>query len=50
MKTRGSKVRVTGETEPAMAIACMLAGEALPGQRFDVTTIFCTVRDLLARQ
>lgn len=49
MKKRGSKVLITGETDPAMAIACILAGEALPGQRFDVTTIFCKVRDLLSR-
>jgi len=49
MKKRGSKVLVTGGTDPTMAIACILAGEALPGQRFDITTIFCKVRDLLSR-
>ena len=49
MKKRGSKVLITGETDPAMAIACILAGDALSGQRFDVTTIFCKVRDLLSR-
>lgn len=49
-KKRGSKVLITGEADPAMAIACILAGSALPGQRFDVTTMFCKVRDLLSRQ
>ena len=46
---RGSAVLLTGETDPRAALARILAGEALPDPRFDVTRIACRVRDLFAR-
>lgn len=49
MKKRGTEVLLTGETEPAVAITRILAGEALPDPRFDITTALCKVRDLFSR-
>jgi len=49
MKKRGADVLLTGETDPATAIARIVAGEALPEQRFDITTSLCRLRDLFAR-
>ncbi|MFG1288471.1 NifB/NifX family molybdenum-iron cluster-binding protein [Xanthobacter versatilis] len=49
MKKRGTDVLLTGESDPATALAKILAGEALPDQRFDVTTTLCKVRDLFSR-
>lgn len=49
MKKRGADVLLTGETDPAIALAHIVAGEALPDQRFDVTTSFCKLRDLFSR-
>jgi predicted Fe-Mo cluster-binding NifX family protein len=49
MKTRGADVLLTGETDPAQALARIIAGEALPDQRFDITTSICTLRDLFSR-
>jgi predicted Fe-Mo cluster-binding NifX family protein len=49
MQKRGAAVLLTGETDPAAALARILAGEALPDQRFDVTTALCKVRDLFSR-
>jgi len=49
MKKRGTEVLLTGETDPAVAITRILAGEALPDQRFDITTALCKVRDLFSR-
>ena len=49
MKKRGAEVLLTGETDPAAALKRILAGEALPDQRFDVTTAFCKLRDLFSR-
>ena len=49
MKKRGADVLLTGETDPAAAITAILAGEALPDQRFDVTTTLCRLRDLFSR-
>lgn len=49
MKKRGADVLLTGERDPVVAITCILAGEALPDTRFDVTTTLCKVRDLLSR-
>jgi len=46
---RGASVLLTGESDPHAALACILAGEALPDPRFDVTRIACRVRDLFAR-
>ena len=49
MKKRGSDVLLTGESDPAIAITRILAGEALADQRFDITTALCKVRDLFSR-
>ena len=49
MKTRGADVLLTGETDPATALTRLIAGEALPEQRFDITTSLCKLRDLFSR-
>jgi predicted Fe-Mo cluster-binding NifX family protein len=49
MKKRGADVILTGETDPETAIAHVLRGEALPDQRFDITTTLCRLRDLFSR-
>jgi hypothetical protein len=48
MQKRGAEVLLTGETDPAAALARILAGEALPDQRFDITTALCKLRDLFS--
>ena len=45
----GAQVLLTGEVDPRAALNKVLAGEALPDPRFDVTTALCKVRDLLSR-
>ncbi len=49
MKKRGAEVLLTGEADPAVAITRILAGEALPDPRFDITTTLCKLRDLFSR-
>jgi predicted Fe-Mo cluster-binding NifX family protein len=49
MKTRGIDVLLTGESDPSTALARILAGEALPDPRFDITTSLCRLRDLFSR-
>lgn len=49
MKKRGAEVLLTGETDPAIAITRIVAGEALPDTRFDITTSLCKLRDLFSR-
>ncbi|WP_374342260.1 NifB/NifX family molybdenum-iron cluster-binding protein [Azonexus sp.] len=49
MKQRGCEVLLTGESDPALAITRILAGEALPDPRFDITTTLCKLRDLFSR-
>lgn len=49
MAKRGAQVLLTGERLPAEAIKRVLAGEALPDPRFDVTTTLCKLRDLFSR-
>lgn len=49
LKTRGADVILTGESDPASALALLVAGEALPDQRFDITTSLCKLRDLFSR-
>lgn len=49
MKKRGTEVLLTGEEDPAIAITRILAGEALPDPRFDITTTLCKLRDLFSR-
>jgi predicted Fe-Mo cluster-binding NifX family protein len=45
----GAQVLLTGETDPEVALTKILAGEALPETRFDVTTTLCKLRDLFSR-
>ncbi len=49
MRKRGAEVLLTRETDPAAALRRILAGEALPDQRFEVTTALCKLRDLFSR-
>lgn len=49
MRRRGAHVLLTGEDDPACAITRILAGEALPDPRFDVTTTLCRIRDIFSR-
>lgn len=49
MRKRGADVLVTGESDPAVAITRILAGEALADPRFDITTSLCKLRDLFSR-
>jgi predicted Fe-Mo cluster-binding NifX family protein len=49
MQKRGAQVLLTGETDPAAALRKILAGEALPETRFDITTTLCKLRDLFSR-
>lgn len=49
MHKRGAEVLVTGETDPATALARIIAGEALPDPRFAITTSLCKLRDLFSR-
>lgn len=49
MKARGAEVVLTGESDPATALVKLVAGEALPDQRVDVTTSPCRLRDLFSR-
>jgi len=44
----GAQVLLTGETDPAGALKKILAGEALPETRFDITTTLCKLRDLFS--
>ncbi|WP_088280332.1 hypothetical protein [Ideonella sp. A 288] len=45
----GAQVLLTGETDPQRALSAVLAGEALPDTRFDITTTLCKLRDLFSR-
>lgn len=49
MRQRGADVLLTGESDPAVAITRILAGQALPDPRFDITTTLCRIRDLFSR-
>jgi hypothetical protein len=49
MRSRGADVLLTGEADPAAALTHLIAGEALPDQRFDITTSLCKLRDLFSR-
>lgn len=49
MQARGAEVLLTGEEAPHTALAHILAGEALPDTRFDVTTTLCKLKDLFSR-
>jgi putative NIF3 family GTP cyclohydrolase 1 type 2 len=49
MKTRGTDVLLTGESDPKTALDMMISGQPLPEQRFDITTSLCRLRDLFSR-
>jgi len=49
MAKRGAEVLLTGESDPATALARIISGEALPDQRFDITASLCKLRDLFSR-
>lgn len=49
MEKWGAQVVLTGETDPLTALAKTIAGEALAGTRFDITTTLCKLRDLFSR-
>ena len=49
MQQWGAQVLLTGETEPLNALKKILAGEALPDVRFDITTTLCKLRDVFSR-
>ena len=49
MASWGAQVLLTGETVADVALAKILAGEALADPRFDVTTTLCKLRDLFSR-
>ena len=49
MKKRGAEVLLTGEADPTLALTRIMAGEALPDPRFDLTTTLCKLRDLFSR-
>jgi predicted Fe-Mo cluster-binding NifX family protein len=49
MAKRGAEVVLTGEKDAKRALAAVLAGEVLPGARFDPTMLLCKVRDLFSR-
>ena len=45
MQKRGIDVLLTGETDPQKALAGILAGEALPDPRWEVSRLLCKLRD-----
>jgi len=49
MAAWGATVLLTGETDPRAALEAVLAGQALPDPRFDVTATLCKLRDLFSR-
>ena len=49
MQQWGAEVLLTGETEPLLALQKILAGQALPDTRYDVTTTLCRLRDWFSR-
>ena len=49
MKKRGAQVLLTGETDPTVALTKIIAGEALPDTRFDITTTLCKLRDMFSK-
>ena len=49
MQKWGTQVLLTGETVPLNALQKIIAGDALPDTRFDITTTLCKVRDLFSK-
>ncbi len=49
MAAWGAQVLLTGESLPLQALQKIIAGQALPDTRFDISTALCKVRDLFSR-
>lgn len=49
MAKRGAEVLLTGESDPAIALARVTQGQVLPDTRFDPTLILCKLKDLFSR-
>jgi predicted Fe-Mo cluster-binding NifX family protein len=49
MRKRGAAVLLTGESDPAVVITQLLAGDAVADPRFDISTSLCKLRDLFSR-
>ncbi|MDO6386742.1 MULTISPECIES: NifB/NifX family molybdenum-iron cluster-binding protein [Uliginosibacterium] len=49
MEQRGTRVLLTGEPDPVIAIRNFLAGDAQPKPPFDITAKFCKIHDLFSR-
>ncbi|BAL23115.1 NifB/NifX family molybdenum-iron cluster-binding protein [Azoarcus sp. KH32C] len=49
MQKRGVNVLLTSETDADQALHKVLAGEALPDPRWDVSLLLCKLRDLFSR-
>ena len=48
MQKRGVSVLLTAETQPQTALEKVLAGEALPDPRWDVSQLLCKLRDIFS--
>jgi predicted Fe-Mo cluster-binding NifX family protein len=49
MAKRGAQVLLTGESDPAAALARVTQGQVLPDTRFDPTLMLCKLKDLFSR-
>ena len=49
MQNRGVDVLLTSETDATVALGRILAGEALPDPRWDVSLLLCKLRDLFSK-
>ncbi|NMG44446.1 hypothetical protein GPA22_11975 [Aromatoleum toluvorans] len=49
MRQRGVNVLLTSETAAEAALTRILAGEALPDPRWDVSQLLCRLRDLFSK-
>tara|TARA_R110001583_G_scaffold31978_8_gene109409 strand:+ start:1475 stop:1858 length:384 start_codon:yes stop_codon:yes gene_type:complete len=49
MQARNAQVLLTGESDPALALASIMKGEVLPETRFDITTALCKLKDVFSR-
>lgn len=48
MQKRGVSILLTSETDAAPALQKILAGEALPDPRWDVSLLLCKLRDIFS--
>lgn len=49
MEKRGVNVLLTSETDAGTALQRVLAGEALPDPRWDVSLLLCKLRDIFSK-